>query len=72
MHTVLDLLLYRHRRLKGEAYFRNRFPLFILISVIFAVFIADSLIMFLIIVGVFVSIDMLLSFGAWLYYKTDL
>ncbi len=72
MNTFLDLLLYRHRRFKGETYFSNRFLLVLVISAVFSVFIADSLIMFLISIGMFMLIDMLLSFGAWLYYKTDL
>lgn len=72
MDIFLNLLLSRHRRFKGETYFRNRFFLALLISALFSVFIADSLIMFLIIICVFMLIDMLFSFGAWLYYKTDL
>ena len=26
MNSFLDLILYRHRRFKGETYFRNHFP----------------------------------------------
>lgn len=72
MDKFLDLLLYRHRRIKGETYFRNRFILAAIISSLFSLFIADSFNEFLITVFVFMSIDMLLAFGAWLYYKTDL
>lgn len=72
MDSFLDLLLYRHRRFKGETYFRNRFPLMLVISAIFSAFIADTFILFLVSVGFFMFIDMLLAFGAWLYYKTDL
>jgi len=72
MNTFLNLLLCRHRRFKGETYFRHRFPLALIISAFFSFFIVDSLIMFLITMGVFMSIDMILSFAAWLYYKTDL
>jgi hypothetical protein len=72
MDSFLDLLLYRHRRFKGETYFRNRFPLMLVISAIFSVFIADTFILFLVSVGFFMFIDMLLALGAWLYYKTDL
>jgi len=72
MDSFLDLLLYRHRRFKGETYFRNRFPLMLVISAISSAFIADTFILFLVSVGFFMFIDMLLAFGAWLYYKTDL
>lgn len=72
MDSFLDLLLYRHRRFKGETYFRNRFPLMLVISAIFSAFIADTFILFLVSVVFFMFIDMLLAFGAWLYYKTDL
>lgn len=44
----------------------------LLISAIVAVFIADTFIEFLISINFFMFIDMLLAFGAWLYYKTDL
>jgi len=69
---VLDSLLYRHRRFKGETYFRDRFPLALVVSVIFSIFIADSYIECSIGVLFFMCIDMLLAFGAWLYYSTDL
>jgi hypothetical protein len=72
MDSFLDLLLYRHRSFKIETYFRNRFPLMLLICAVFAVCLADSFIMFLIIIGMFMFIDMILAFGAWLYYKSDL
>ena len=51
MNSFLDLLLYRHRRFKGETYFRNRFPLMLLISVIFAIFLSNSIVSFIITVG---------------------
>ncbi|MBU2972261.1 hypothetical protein KO527_23270 [Pseudoalteromonas sp. C2R02] len=69
---ALDFLFYRHRRFKGETYFRGRFPSMLIISVIFAVFIADSYIECFLGVLIFMSIDMLLALGAWLYYSTDL
>ena len=72
MNSFLNLLLYRHRRFKGETYFRNRFPLMLIISSIFSIFIADNLSGFFILLIVFLSIDLLLAFGAWLFYKTDL
>lgn len=72
MHSFLDLLLYRHRRFKGETYFKNRFPLILVISSVFSLIMADSLSGFLFTVGVFLLIDIVLSIGAWLYYKTDL
>jgi hypothetical protein len=72
MTSFLNLLLYRHRRFKGETYFRNRFPLILAISTIFAVVITDSFSTFLMTIVVFMSIDMIFAFGAWLYYKNDL
>lgn len=65
---VLDSLLYRHRRFKGETYFRDRFPSMLVISVIFSIFLADSYIECFLGVLIFMSIDMLLALGAWLYY----
>lgn len=72
MNSFLDLILYRHRRFKGETYFRNHFPFMLLISVIFAIFLTNSIASFIITVGFFILIDILLALGAWLYYKTDL
>jgi hypothetical protein len=69
---ILDSLFYRHRRFKGEKYFRDRFPIAFVISLIFSVFIADSYIGCFLGVFIFMSIDMLLALGAWLYYSTDL
>lgn len=72
MNSFLDLLLYRHRRFKGETYFRNHFPLMLFISSIFSIFLSDSIVSFIIMVGFFILIDLLLALGAWLYYKKDL
>ena len=72
MHSFLNLLLYRHRRFKGETYFKNRFPLMLVISSIFAVFIADTFNSILITVVIFLLLDLLLSFFAWIYYRTGL
>jgi uncharacterized membrane protein len=72
MNNILDLLLYRHRRFKGESYFKNHFPFMLIISMIFSIFLADSLTDFAFIVLFFIVIDMLLAFAAWLYYPTKL
>lgn len=72
MDSFLNLLFYRHRRIKGETYFRNRFPFMFAIAMFLSFFIVDSLNGFLICVVAFMFIDMLLAFGAWIYYKTDL
>jgi hypothetical protein len=72
MNSILDLLLYRHRRFKGETYFKNRFFMMLFISIVFSIFIADSYIEFLIVVGMFLLIDLMLVIAAWFYYRTDL
>ena len=72
MNYLLDLLLYRHRRFKGQTYFKNHFPAMMFVSVIFALFIADSYVEFFMVVTFFTCVDALLAIGAWLYYPSDL
>ena len=42
------------------------------ISSIFSIFLSDSIVSFIVMVGFFILIDLLLALGAWLYYKNDL
>ncbi len=72
MNKFLDLLLSRHRRFKGQTYFRNYFPLMLVISFFFSLIGADSYISFFLLLGLFLFVDIILAVGAWLYFPTDL
>lgn len=72
MHNFLDLLLYRHRRFKGQTYYRHHLPLTLIVNVIISALVADSLVQFSFLLILFLSIDIVLALGAWLFYKEDL
>jgi len=69
MSKLLDLLLYRHRRFKGETYLRHHFPWMLAISSVFSFFLTDSYDDFMVALTTFMLIDALLAIAAWLYYN---
>ena len=76
MHKLLDLLLYRHRRFKGQTYFKHHLPYVLGVNAIvslllYAVYSLNKIDFFVLFIF-FVFIDALLSIAAWLYYPTDL
>ena len=72
MKPILDLLLYKHRRFKGQTYLKHHFPWSFIISIVFSIFLTNSYVDFFICVAVFLTIDAILAIAAWFYYPTDL
>lgn len=68
----LELLFSKHRRLKGETYFKNHLPFVLIFFSIFLFFSVDSLGAFFFVLTFIVAFDMILAFGAWLYFDEDL
>jgi len=72
MSKFLNLLLYRHRRFKGQTYLRHRFPWMFVISCLFSFFLTDSYLEFFTLIVFFMLIDILLAIAAWFYYDKEL
>ena len=69
---MLDSLLSRYRRFKGQSYCRNVFPFTLASSTVVSFFLTDSYRAFFLTIIVFILIDIILSIAAWLYYPSDL
>ncbi|WP_422381294.1 hypothetical protein [Marinicellulosiphila megalodicopiae] len=72
MKKLLDLLFYRHRRFKGQSYFRHHFAYSFGVNVIFSLLLGESYLSYLGIFLFLMIIDVSLAIGAWFYYPTDL
>ncbi len=72
MKSILDLILYKHRRFKGQTYLKHHFPWSLIISIVFSIFLTNSYADFFICLAFFLTIDAVLAIAAWLYYPSDL